>query len=62
MSTPITTDCRSEIGITVGLIDAMISIARVAKQRNLQSPEIIEALKDLQGDEDIQYLLTIKPE
>lgn len=53
------TDCRSEEGITVGLIDGMIAIARVIKERDLESPAIQEALKDLQNDEDIEYILNI---
>lgn len=51
------TDCRSEVGITVGLIDGMIAIARVLKQRDLSSPEVRQALKDLRSDEDIYSLL-----
>lgn len=54
---PITTDCRSEDGITVGLIDALISIARVLAPRDLQDPAVQEALKDLAQDEDIARIV-----
>ena len=52
------TDCRSQEGITIGLIDSLISIARVLVNRDLRkNPNIKEALLDLQGDEDIKFLL-----
>jgi len=54
------TDCRSEVGITVGLVDGMISMARVLRHRDLSSPEVQEALKDLQSDEDVAFLLEEK--
>lgn len=53
----IETDCRSEIGITVGLIDTLINTARILRERDLNSLEIKEAIKDLQQDEDIKYIL-----
>lgn len=52
-----TTDCREPIGITVGLIDGLIAIARVLRHRDLSPIEVQEALRDLQSDEDIAYLL-----
>ncbi len=39
------TDCRSEEGITVGLVDALISILRVLAKRDLTTPAVREALK-----------------
>lgn len=52
------TDCRSEEGITVGLIDAIISIARVLAKRDLsQSIAVIEALVDLRCDDDLKIVL-----
>jgi hypothetical protein len=51
------TDCRSPVGITVGLIDGMIAMARVLRQSNLSATEIQEALKDLQQDEDMKFLM-----
>jgi hypothetical protein len=59
MNTPhhITTDCRDEDGITVGLIDALLSIFRILVKRDLKHPAVIEALKDLSDDEDLQEIL-----
>lgn len=55
MSEPI--DCRSEAGVTMGLIDAIISIARVAAKRDLKLPAVQEALKDFAQDEDINKII-----
>ena len=47
------TDCRTEAGVTVGLIDALITICRVLAKRDLSSdPGVREALIDLDQDED----------
>ena len=57
-----TTDCRSEDGITVGLIDAVISICRVLLPRleeNDSSPDVVEALRDLHSDVDFSSLDTL---
>lgn len=56
------TNCRSKVGITVGLIDAMISIARVlAPQLKEHGSKawggaIYEALEDLTKDKDMLYI------
>lgn len=51
-------DCRSEEGVTIGLIDALISIARVLSKRDLDaSDQIREALLDLRNDEDIKRII-----
>lgn len=50
-------DCRSEVGITVGLVDSLISIARVLVRRDLTDHDVLEAIKDLRSDEDIAHLL-----
>jgi hypothetical protein len=55
MTEPI--DCRSEAGVTIGLIDAIISIARIVAKRDLKNLEIEEALLDFLDDDD---LLTIR--
>lgn len=55
------TDCRTEEGITVGLIDSLISIARVLSKRNLSSSEIKEALQDLREDEDVNVIFDPPP-
>lgn len=49
-------DCRSPQGITVGLVDAIISIARILAKRDLTSPAVQEALLDLYDDEDMLKL------
>lgn len=53
-------DCRSEIGVTVGLIDSIISVARVLRRRDFNATSIHEALLDLRSDEDVQFLLDRK--
>jgi non-canonical purine NTP pyrophosphatase (RdgB/HAM1 family) len=52
-----TTDCRDEDGITVGLVDAIISIVRVLAKKDLDAPDVREALKDLAEDEDLRKIL-----
>lgn len=51
------TDCRSNVGITVGLIDSLITMSRVLRTHDFTAPEVKEALKDLQNDHDLKYLL-----
>lgn len=51
----ITTDCRTEEGITVGLIDALVSICRVLRHRDLSGMATKETLKDLANDEDFLW-------
>lgn len=53
------TNCRSEVGITVGLIDGLIAIARVLSARDLNCFEAREALKDLADDEDLKTILDL---
>lgn len=55
MMTESSTDCRSEEGITVGLIDAIITLFRVLRRRDLSGLAITEALKDLANDEDFLW-------
>ncbi len=54
-----TTDCRTPEGITVGLVDSLISIARVLAVRDLEPAAVVEALRDLRDDSDIRILLGI---
>lgn len=49
------TDCRSEEGITVGLIDTLITICRILRHRDLSGVATKEALKDLASDEDFLW-------
>lgn len=53
-------DCRSEEGITIGLIDSLISISRVLRprlDRSNMTESVQDALFDLIGDEDLDYIL-----
>lgn len=50
-------DCRSELGITVGLVDALISICRVLAKRDLSPRDVQEALRDMATDDDLKYIL-----
>lgn len=51
------TNCREPQGITVGLIDGIIAMARVLRHHNVNVEEVQEALKDLRADEDVAWLL-----
>ena len=51
------TDCRTDAGVTVGLIDAIITLSRLLKKRDKSDKSVEEALKDLQDDEDFADLL-----
>lgn len=51
------TDCRTEEGVTVGLIDSLIIVARVLRGRDLSPLLVREALADLRQDEDVAALL-----
>lgn len=51
------TDCRSEDGITVGLIDALISIFRILATRDLASYDVSEALDDLRTDTNAMQVI-----
>lgn len=55
--TSTSTDCRTDEGITVGLVDTIITAARVLRQRDLTGPAVMEALNDLRADEDVAWLL-----
>lgn len=59
------TDCDSEEGITVGLIDSIISISKVLGRRldaNLLSMAVCEALEDLMICEDLKKVMnTLEP-
>jgi len=48
-------DCRSESGITVGLVDALISICRILCHRDLSLAT--EALTDLRSDDDVRHVM-----
>ena len=52
-------DCRSDEGVTVGLIDGVIAIARVLRHRQMEGVAIYEALADLRSDEDVAWLFNM---
>lgn len=52
------TDCRTEVGVTVGLVDAVITMCRVLVTRPLVDPEVVEALADLRSDEDVRAVVS----
>ncbi len=49
--------CRSDEGVTVGIVDAIITSLRLLKTRNLKPQSIQEALLDIGDDPDFDYLL-----
>lgn len=57
----ITTDCRSEEGVTVGLIDAVVSVCRVLSGRPLRyaSEAVKQALLDLRSDPDVAIVMGV---
>lgn len=57
MPDPDPIDCRSPSGVTIGLIDGIISIARVLHYRPMNDPAVVEALKDLRADECVRELM-----
>lgn len=52
-------DCRSETGITIGLIDSIITINRLLIDRDLTDENVKEALKDLKADNDFRDLILV---
>ncbi len=53
------TDCRTDVGIAVGIVDALITQCRMLKRlpkEIVQSYEVQEALKDLSDDEDFNSI------
>jgi hypothetical protein len=57
ISTISKSDCRKPDGISIGLIDGMLAMARVLRKSDLSAKEVQEALKDLQADEDMKFLM-----
>lgn len=51
------TDSKSEIGKTVGLIDAMAAIAAQLVEREWFSEEVQEALKDIRQDDNLKRIM-----
>lgn len=54
-----TLDCRSREGINIGLIDGVIAQCRILREHFAENPPTeneIEALKDINQDEDVRYI------
>ncbi len=47
------TDCRTTEGVTVGIIDSIITLCRLLVERDLTTPAAKEALRDLRSDDDV---------
>lgn len=58
-TTHIHTDCRTDEGITVGLIEGIISSLRILRQRGVSTVAELEAMRDLQADESLRWLLSM---
>lgn len=56
-ATTCVTDCRSLEGVAVGIIDAVITLARLFKGFEVTHP-VLEALRDLRSDGDVLSLIT----
>ena len=52
-----TTECRSEDGITIGLLDTIMTAAHALKGRSLSSIAVVEAMKDFYCDPELRVLL-----
>lgn len=52
-----TIDYKSEEGITIALLEGIMLNATLLRNRFLTTPEILEAIKDLQEDKSLEYLL-----
>ena len=51
--------CRSEEGITVGIIDSIITDLRLIKDRDLTPHSVQEALLDIAEDPDLDFFLNV---
>lgn len=61
------TECSTDVGMTVGLIDSLIFICRVLAPRlrmmcgEQEDPAIVEALRDLSQDKAVQWVWDHRP-
>lgn len=55
--TKVPVECSSEEGITIGLIDTIMTAANALMYRDLKFPGVIEALKDLRSNESLRRLI-----
>ena len=49
-------DCRTEEGITIGLIDSLIFICRELARKDLSSEMVQSTLRDFRNDADVKKL------
>lgn len=53
------TECNSPDGITIGLIDGIISMSRVLEDRDWSSDEVQSAIKDIRATDAMHRLMDI---
>jgi hypothetical protein len=51
-------ESKTREGMTIGLIDSIICLCRLVSERDLDTKEVQEALKDLRSDDKVIELLT----
>ena len=51
------TDCRSEVGTTVGIVDSIIVLMGLLEERDHYQPEVKAALMDLTSTEEFHTLV-----
>lgn len=52
-------ESRSEVGVTIGLMETIATAARVLRDRDLSPAPVVEALVDLRGNEDVSHLMRL---
>ena len=52
-----TIECNSYDGVTIGLIDGIISICSILVNRDTSSTDVKEALKDLRSNIDVIQII-----
>lgn len=53
-------ECASPLGIKIGLIDSIMTLAKVVEDKMMESnnePEFIEALQDLYENKSLRFIL-----
>lgn len=54
-------ECNSPLGIKIGLVDSIMTLASVVADAMVfkeSEPEFLEALQDLRENKDLQYILS----
>jgi len=52
-------ECKTETGITVGLLDAIITLANALEERDWSPIEVQEALKDIRANDNLHKIMDI---